>query len=549
VPTSTKLSSSSNPAASGASVTFKATIGPLDLRITPTGTVTFRDGTQTLGVVPLGGSCFILISSCTASFTPSPLPDGTHAITASYSGDAYSARSSATITQVMRFAPSDFALRADQSMSAAPGGSTSTGIATTWVSGLRGLVALRVTGLPAGATATLTPSSVTAGDSSTLSVNAGSAADGDYTLTVTGTEGGVSHSTQVSLTIAPPPPNDFSISAAPNDLSLTTGATDTSTISTAVVDGAAGTVDLSVSGVPVGATATLESSSVTAGGSVTLMVNAGTAAPGNYTITVTGTETVTAAATGRQGREGLTDQTTPSHYTTVGVSVGSGLIDHGGKILAVSHTYAIWWGNQAAFPSDAKTGIVQLFNGFNGTNFLAIAHQYMRGASVSSSFVASANDTTAPPTRSPSTSTIVNEAGRAINANHWATDSSAIYFVFTSNFPSGINFCAWHSHGTVNGKDVQVAYMPNTTGISGCNPGNLYNSNTYSEGTRSLANVTSHEFMEAITDADLNAWYDSAGSEIGDKCAWRFGSTVNLNNSHWQLQEEWSNAAGGCVQQ
>jgi hypothetical protein len=54
--------------------------------------------------------------------------------------------------------------------------------------------------------------------------------------------------------------------------------------------------------------------------------------------------------------------------------------------------------------------------------------------------------------------------------------------------------------------------------------------------------------MEAITDPDLSAWYDSSGSEIGDKCAWKFQSCVNLGSRSWQLQEEWSNSAGGCVQ-
>jgi hypothetical protein len=91
--------------------------------------------------------------------------------------------------------------------------------------------------------------------------------------------------------------------------------------------------------------------------------------------------------------------------------------------------------------------------------------------------------------------------------------------------------------------------MPNTTGVGGCDPGNLYNCNTYSQGTRCLANVTSHEYMEAITDADISAWYDSSGSEIGDKCAWQFSSCVPLSTGSWQLQQEWSNSASGCVQQ
>lgn len=234
-----------------------------------------------------------------------------------------------------------------------------------------------------------------------------------------------------------------------------------------------------------------------------------------------------------------------------GGSTSSPLVDHGGKVLAASNTYAIWWGTPSAFPSDAQAGIDALFGGMNNTSFLGIADQYMRGAPISSSFHTNLTDSSSsPPARSPSTSTIVNEACKVIGANGLTPDPNALYLVYTSNFPGGhVNYCAWHSDGTCNGVTIQVAYMPNTTGLAGCDPGNLYNCNSYSQGTRSLANVSSHEYMEAITDPDLNAWYDSSGSEIGDKCAWQFSGCVSLTTGSWQLQEEWSNSAPGCVQQ
>jgi hypothetical protein len=234
-----------------------------------------------------------------------------------------------------------------------------------------------------------------------------------------------------------------------------------------------------------------------------------------------------------------------------GGSTGGNLIDHGGNVLPASHVVTIWWGNQSNFPSDAKTEIAAMFEGMNGSSFLGIGTQYMRGASVSTSYVTSYTDTASPPGRSPSTSTIVNEACKVINANGGNPDTSALYLVYTSNFPGGhVNYCAWHSHGTCDGADIKVAYMPNTTGIAGCDPGNLYNCNSNSQGTRSLANVSSHEYMETLTDPDLSAWYDSSGSEIGDKCAWQFQSCVNLGSGNsWQLQMEWSNANNGCLQQ
>jgi len=230
-------------------------------------------------------------------------------------------------------------------------------------------------------------------------------------------------------------------------------------------------------------------------------------------------------------------------------SSGGPLIDHGGKVLSTSHTYAIFWGNQSAWASDVQSGIGSLFTGFNGSSFLNTGTQYMRGTSISSAYGGFKVDTSSPPSRSPSTSTIANEVKKVYGTS---LDPQGIYFVFTSNFPRNVGFCAWHSYGSIGGQSIAVAYMPNTSGIAGCDPGNLYGVSG-SQGLRSLANVTSHEFMEAITDtlpsSSTYGWIDSSGSEIGDKCAWTFGGPVTLSNgTTWQLQQEWSNAAGGCVQ-
>lgn len=228
---------------------------------------------------------------------------------------------------------------------------------------------------------------------------------------------------------------------------------------------------------------------------------------------------------------------------------GDNLVDHGGKTLPTSSTYAIWWGNQSDFPADAQSGLDSLFEGMTGSSFLGISSQYMRGSAPASTFHTNWTDTSAPPNQDPSISTIVNEACKVLTANGTTPDTDGIYFVYTSN-PSHDNRCAWHNHGTCKGVDIQVAYMPSTTGgVAECDPGNLYNCNSYSQGTRSLANVTSHEFMETITNADLSAWYDSSDSEIADKCAWNFSSCVTLTNGSWQLQEEWDNATSSCVQQ
>lgn len=85
------------------------------------------------------------------------------------------------------------------------------------------------------------------------------------------------------------PTPDFSMSTTPSSQTVTQGSGTSYTTSTAGLNGFSGSISLSVSGLPAGASASFSPSSVTAGGSSTLSVNSGTAATGSYTLTVTGT--------------------------------------------------------------------------------------------------------------------------------------------------------------------------------------------------------------------------------------------------------------------
>lgn len=98
---------------------------------------------------------------------------------------------------------------ADFSLSASPASQTVTagnnGSYTATVSplnGFTGAVALSVNGVPSGATASFSPTSISGGTgTSTLSVNTGTAAAGTYNLTVTGKSGSLTHTAAVSLVV------------------------------------------------------------------------------------------------------------------------------------------------------------------------------------------------------------------------------------------------------------------------------------------------------------------------------------------------------------
>ena len=86
--TTTTVTSAPNPSVYGQSVTFTATVTGSG---TPTGTVTFKDGSTSLGTASLPGS-----GTCT--FSTTSLTAATHTITANYGGNAAFGGSTGTLT-------------------------------------------------------------------------------------------------------------------------------------------------------------------------------------------------------------------------------------------------------------------------------------------------------------------------------------------------------------------------------------------------------------------------------------------------------------------
>jgi hypothetical protein len=224
------------------------------------------------------------------------------------------------------------------------------------------------------------------------------------------------------------------------------------------------------------------------------------------------------------------------------------LEDLGGPVISEATMIAIWWGQTARFPSDAMSGMDTFLTGLDGSRYLAVADQYVRGKS-RATFLGHILETSPAPTHSPSTEEIVAKVCQVLEDARQVPNPYTLYLVFTDGFPEQSNFCAWHDGGQCGGKRIRVAYLPNMASAPQCDPGDLFGCNQLSEPTRALANVTAHEVLEMITDPDGNAWLDRAGEEIADKCVWRFGSCTTLGSTRWQLQKEWSNADHACVQE
>ena len=148
----------------------------------------------------------------------------------------------------------------------------------------------------------------------------------------------------------------------------------------------------------------------------------------------------------------------------------------------------------------------------------------------------------------------------AISGGSLPKDTNAVYFVLTSSDVKetsgfGSQYCGWHTHGTIGGSDIKYSFVGDATtqAPSGCIAVTASNSPNNNIGADGMISVIYHELSEAVSDPDLNAWYDRRGYENADKCAWKFGTTqtnagtwnVQFGTDHYLVQQNWVNGGGG----
>ena len=186
----------------------------------------------------------------------------------------------------------DFSLVATPSAATtAPGGNTTLTLTVAAQNGFAADVALSVSGLPATATASLSPNTVTSGSGGsqlTIATSASIAA-GTYPLTITASSGSLSHTLGVSLVVTAPA--DFGIAAAPSSVTTTAGSNAAYTVTISSLNGFAGNVALSLSGLASTQAGWSFTPTTIAGGSGSSQLAIATSsnlAPGSYPLTITG---------------------------------------------------------------------------------------------------------------------------------------------------------------------------------------------------------------------------------------------------------------------
>ena len=252
---------------------------------------------------------------------------------------------------------------------------------------------------------------------------------------------------------------------------------------------------------------------------------------------------------------------------------GPSLVYHGGPVLTTANVRAVFWGSAwgtNASPSAMAVSLTDYIDGtgsqstvppgFGLTREYNVITQYYgpSGATITLTNLGSAGGSLYDPTDPPQqnvTDAMVQAEVLKLTGN--APDQNTIYEVFlpkgfyssdgsaTSCGGTNLQYCAYHGNFSYGGLDVKYASMPYPS-CGGCQ------SSGFSD-TQNLEHFISHETREAVTDEDLNAWFDRRGYEADDKCAWSptpfadSSTGTNGDGTGFAYQYEWSNAASGCV--
>jgi serine protease len=234
----------------------------------------------------------------------------------------------------------------------------------------------------------------------------------------------------------------------------------------------------------------------------------------------------------------------------------------GGVVQTAPKIYVDFWGSGWSNDPDGVKAYYTAFAGkMIGSAWMSTVTQYGEPGSPYAGNTSTAlggtwsHSVTLPSLRSGSYQSAFATEARAAAAHFGSPSGNASYVIMVPHGTKvngfGTNYCAWHSDtssssvGTI--AYTNLPYLPDAGFSCGVN---AVNANGKDDG---VSIVGGHEQAETETDPQLDAWYDSSGSEIGDKCAWvglqdtSFGgSTIGTNE--FPTQPLWSNSAGGCVQ-
>src|SRR5258708_1477362 len=243
-----------------------------------------RQGNTFLAFVSPDGATWTQVGSAIAITMPTSVLIGLTAAANSFGNMARAVFDNVTVTSTPNF---DLTV-SPTSQTVVPSATATYAVSVGALSGFSGAVSLTVTGLPTGATATFTPSSITGSGTSTLAIaTTANTAFGSYPLTVTGTSGALTHSTPIALVAGAP---HFTISVSPTSARVLVTSSVSYTITIGAINGFTGVVNLSATGLPSGSSVSFTPSSITGSGTATATITTSANTPGRaYQLVFIGT--------------------------------------------------------------------------------------------------------------------------------------------------------------------------------------------------------------------------------------------------------------------
>lgn len=245
---------------------------------------------------------------------------------------------------------------------------------------------------------------------------------------------------------------------------------------------------------------------------------------------------------------------------------GAHLDYYGGPIIATPKVVTVLWGNSVAsrvkdempgffeavlksphvdWLSEYDTNI-KAIDGSNGTNqhFARGSHQGVYTITPSKTGPLQDRDISAELARQVAAGKLPAPDGDTLYMNYFAPGVR----IYLGGDASCSTFCAYHNSANQGGKTYYYGVMPDMSPGSACSGGCGGNADWF----KNLTSVTSHELIEAMTDAAVGdggqlAWYDERNSgegEIGDICNAEQGVVPGTS---YIVQKEWSNQAGACI--
>jgi len=250
---------------------------------------------------------------------------------------------------------------------------------------------------------------------------------------------------------------------------------------------------------------------------------------------------------------------------------------HGGATMQYARVVYIFWG---ALPAGYASELQAYRDTFAGmADHLGMLAQYNAPQTSLTSSQADIFDATTPPSE-------VTDTAAALEVQRWFLgrfDSNAVYVIV---LPNGVvsskksestsailkscagtqngQYCAYHRYF----KSGTVAYKYAVVPYSSCSNCKKYAADGVAALDFQNAEImTIHEVREAMTNPELNAWFDTNGLEADDKCAYivdgafrpanifygtvlpmcGVGETCAAYHTFW-FQKEWSNSAHSCVE-